>query len=205
MKKPVVLSGALFALVLITGAMIYARQHSGATKAASYVNALFDVATPTPTFGKIALQNVDDIVKRVQTPTPESAEPAGEVRTLEGGLQVQDIVVGTGAEAVAGSRVTVHYTGWHITAGERGSLRQGGKFDSSRDRGNPFTLTLGQGEVIRGWDVGLVGMRAGGKRMLVIPPALAYGAQGAGETIAPNETLLFEVELLSVTAKTARP
>jgi FKBP-type peptidyl-prolyl cis-trans isomerase FkpA len=105
-----------------------------------------------------------------------------------GGLQYADAQVGSGAEAAAGQRVTVHYTGW---------LTDGRQFDSSRDRGDPFRFNLGAGQVIRGWDEGVAGMRVGGRRTLVIPPDLGYGARGVGP-IPPNATLVFAVELLDV-------
>ena len=108
------------------------------------------------------------------------------------GLQTIDTQPGTGAEARKGQTVTVHYTGWLYQNGQ-----QGAKFDSSRDRNDPFRFALGAGMVIRGWDEGVAGMKPGGKRTLVIPPSLAYGARGAGRVIPPNATLLFEVELLS--------
>ena len=111
-------------------------------------------------------------------------------------LQSVDTTVGTGAEAVAGKRVRVHYTGWlydPTAANNRGT-----KFDSSKDRGQPFSFGLGGGEVIRGWDEGVQGMKVGGTRTLVIPPELGYGARGAGGVIPPNATLLFEVDLLAV-------
>jgi FKBP-type peptidyl-prolyl cis-trans isomerase FkpA len=112
----------------------------------------------------------------------------------ESGLQFQDLVVGTGAQASAGQQVTVHYTGW--LQNPDGSA--GKKFDSSVDRGQPFVFPLGAGHVIRGWDEGVAGMKVGGKRRLIIPAALGYGPRGAGEAIPPNATLIFDVELLGV-------
>ncbi len=104
-------------------------------------------------------------------------------------LTVEDLEVGSGEEATAGKRVTVHYTG---------TLTNGTKFDSSHDRGVPFTFNLGAGEVIKGWDLGVAGMKVGGKRKLTIPSELAYGERGAGADIPPGATLIFEVELLEV-------
>lgn len=105
-------------------------------------------------------------------------------------LQIEDLQAGTGAEATAGRTVDVHYTGW---------LTNGKKFDSSLDRGRPFSFPLGGGRVIKGWDQGVAGMKVGGKRKLTIPPELGYGAGGAGGgLIPPNATLVFEVELLAV-------
>lgn len=109
------------------------------------------------------------------------------------GLIIEDVTVGSGEEALAGKTVTVHYTGWLLEGG-----RQGKKFDSSRDRNDPFAFPLGGGRVIRGWDEGVAGMKIGGTRKLTIPPALGYGARGAGSVIPPHATLLFEVELLKV-------
>jgi FKBP-type peptidyl-prolyl cis-trans isomerase len=105
------------------------------------------------------------------------------------GLEYWDIKVGTGPTAVRGQMVKVHYTGW---------LTNGKKFDSSVDRAEPFTFTLGQGQVIKGWDEGVAGMKVGGKRQLRIPPELGYGDRGAGGVIPPNATLIFDVELLGV-------
>jgi FKBP-type peptidyl-prolyl cis-trans isomerase FkpA len=105
------------------------------------------------------------------------------------GLTIEDLVVGNGDTAAAGQRVSVHYTGW---------TTDGKKFDSSKDRGQAFIFSLGRGEVIRGWDEGVTGMKVGGKRKLTIPPELGYGSRGAGKVIPPNATLLFEVELLAV-------
>jgi FKBP-type peptidyl-prolyl cis-trans isomerase FkpA len=116
--------------------------------------------------------------------------------TTPSGLQYEDTVVGTGAEAAAGQRVKVHYTGW-LHAPEATDNR-GRKFDSSKDRGDPFVFGLGGGQVIRGWDEGVQGMKVGGTRVLVIPADLGYGARGAGGVIPPGATLVFEVELLAV-------
>ena len=109
------------------------------------------------------------------------------------GLQFEDTVPGSGAEARAGQHVTVHYTGWLFDSGVKGA-----KFDSSKDRNDPFEFALGAGQVIRGWDEGVQGMKVGGTRVLVIPPQLGYGARGAGGVIPPNATLMFEVELVAV-------
>ena len=111
-------------------------------------------------------------------------------------LQMTDNKTGTGAEAVAGKDVSVHYTGWLYDGGA--ADHHGRKFDSSRDHGEPFEFRLGAGMVIRGWDQGVSGMKVGGSRTLVIPPALGYGARGAGAAIPPNSTLVFDVELLGV-------
>lgn len=109
--------------------------------------------------------------------------------TTPSGLKYVDLQTGTGAEAKAGQNVKVHYTGW---------LTTGAKFDSSVDRGQPFSFPLGSGRVIRGWDEGVAGMRIGGRRKLTIPPELGYGSRGAGGVIPPNAELIFEVELLGV-------
>lgn len=109
------------------------------------------------------------------------------------GLQYEDTQLGEGDTATAGQAVSVHYTGWLFNDGE-----QGAKFDSSKDRQRPFDFNLGAGMVIKGWDEGVAGMRVGGVRTLIIPPALGYGARGAGGVIPPNATLKFEVELLGV-------
>src|SRR5215208_6195086 len=108
----------------------------------------------------------------------------------------KDDVAGSGSEAVAGRRVTVHYTGWLYD--QSAADHKGKKFDSSRDRGEPFSFRLGASEVIRGWDEGVAGMKVGGRRTLSIPPDYGYGARGAGGAIPPNATLLFDVELLDV-------
>ena len=109
--------------------------------------------------------------------------------TTASGLVIEELEVGTGAEATAGQQVQVHYTGW---------LTDGKKFDSSKDRNDPFVFGLGARQVIAGWDEGVQGMKVGGKRKLTIPASLGYGARGAGGVIPPNATLVFEVELLAV-------
>jgi FKBP-type peptidyl-prolyl cis-trans isomerase FkpA len=111
-------------------------------------------------------------------------------------LQITDGKVGTGAEAKSGRQVTVHYTGWLYDA--KAADKHGKKFDSSKDHGEPFSFKLGGGQVIRGWDQGVAGMKVGGTRTLVIPSELGYGQRGAGGAIPPNATLLFDVELLEV-------
>ena len=121
-------------------------------------------------------------------------KPAEKVVKLPSGLKYVDIKEGNGAEAKKGDSVEVHYTGWLTPDGEK----IGKKFDSSLDRKKPFPFTLGAGEVIKGWDEGVAGMKVGGKRKLIIPPELAYGKKGAGDDIPPNATLIFEVELLKI-------
>ena len=113
--------------------------------------------------------------------------------TTPSGLVIEELVVGNGNAAAAGQKVSVHYTGWLSQNGNKGT-----KFDSSKDRGEPFVFPLGKGHVIKGWDEGVAGMKVGGKRKLTIPPTLGYGARGAGGVIPPNATLEFDVELLGV-------
>ncbi len=136
--------------------------------------------TPAPTTGTSSSEPA--------TPAEESAAPTIDPATVTE-LQIEDLTVGTGAEAKPGTMVTVDYTGW---------LSDGTQFDSSVGSGQPFQFALGQGEVIPGWDQGVAGMKVGGKRRLVIPPALGYGDQGAGGVIPPGAVLIFDVELLGV-------
>lgn len=133
-------------------------------------------------------QAAEDLVVEEETNTEETS-PEETLVTTDSGLQYEDIVEGTGAMPQAGQRVTVHYTG---------TLEDGTKFDSSRDRNRPFSFTIGVGQVIKGWDEGVATMRVGGQRKLIIPPELGYGARGAGGVIPPNATLLFDVELLRI-------
>jgi FKBP-type peptidyl-prolyl cis-trans isomerase len=116
-----------------------------------------------------------------------------QVIEMPNGLKYTDTKTGDGATATPGNKVSVHYTGWLYNNGAKGA-----KFDSSVDRGQPFQFTLGAHQVIAGWDEGVAGMKVGGKRTLIIPPELGYGARGAGGVIPPNATLMFDVELLGV-------
>ena len=124
---------------------------------------------------------------------PSDAQPAPKPVTTSTGLQIIDTKVGTGASPKTGQTAVVHYTGWLSNNGAKGK-----KFDSSVDRNEPFEFPIGQGRVIRGWDEGVASMKIGGKRTLIVPPTLGYGAQGAGGVIPPNATLIFDVELLGV-------
>ena len=121
------------------------------------------------------------------------AQTAGKPMTTASGLQIIDSKVGTGASPKTGQTCVMHYTGWLYDNGQKGK-----KFDSSVDRNEPFEFPIGQRQVIAGWDEGVASMKVGGKRTLIIPPALGYGARGAGGVIPPNATLMFDVELLAV-------
>ena len=123
---------------------------------------------------------------------PSSAQTQGKMVTTASGLKYVDVKVGTGPEA-KGKTAVVHYTGWLYENGAKGK-----KFDSSVDRGEPFDFRVGAGQVIKGWDEGVATMKVGGKRTLIIPPELGYGARGAGGVVPPNATLMFDVELLGV-------
>ena len=126
-----------------------------------------------------------------QAAAPAQGQPA--MTTTASGLQFTDSTVGTGASPQTGQTCVMHYTGWLYTDGVKGK-----KFDSSLDRGQPFEFKIGAGQVIKGWDEGVASMKVGGKRTLIIPAALGYGARGAGGVIPPNATLMFDVELLGV-------
>jgi FKBP-type peptidyl-prolyl cis-trans isomerase len=136
-----------------------------------------------------------------ERPTSTSAaaevkEPSMASSTAPDKLKITDVKTGAGPAIKAGQTAVVHYTGWLYTPGAPDD--KGQKFDSSRDRNEPFSFGVGGGEVIGGWDQGVVGMQVGGQRRLVIPPALGYGARGAGGVIPPNATLLFDIELMSI-------
>ncbi len=126
-------------------------------------------------------------------PTAASAQSIGKTMTTPSGLQITDTKAGTGATPKTGQTCVMHYTGWLYENGVKGK-----KFDSSLDRGQPFEFSIGKGQVIGGWDEGVATMQVGGSRTLIIPPALGYGARGAGGVIPPNATLMFDVELLGV-------
>ncbi len=124
---------------------------------------------------------------------PAAAQTRGKIMTTASGLKIEDTKVGEGASPKTGQTCVMHYTGWLYVNGAKGA-----KFDSSLDRGQPFSFPIGAQRVIAGWDEGVATMKVGGKRTLIIPPELGYGARGAGGVIPPNATLLFEVELLDV-------
>ncbi len=147
------------------------------------VAALLMVAVAIPACAQKDTNQADEVAPSA----PRSTAASAKMVTTPSGLAYEDIVVGTGPSPKVGKLVKVHYTG---------TLQDGTKFDSSRDRGQPFEFTIGVGQVIPGWDEGLMGMKVGGRRRLVIPPQLGYGAAGAGGVIPPNATLLFDVELL---------
>jgi peptidylprolyl isomerase len=157
------------------------------TKGEAIAANLGETEPPIVAEAQIAQAAEDLMDEEPETTTEEASEET--LVTTDSGLQYEDIVEGTGAMPQKGQRVTVHYTG---------TLENGTKFDSSRDRNRPFSFTIGVGQVIKGWDEGVMGMRVGGQRKLVIPPELGYGARGAGGVIPPNATLLFDVELLRI-------
>jgi peptidylprolyl isomerase/FKBP-type peptidyl-prolyl cis-trans isomerase FkpA len=147
------------------------------------------ILTVAVTTGLIVFLLNNKSISELTVENPAEVVENKSTNNMQEELKIEDLVVGTGIEAVAGKTISVHYTG---------TLTDGTKFDSSKDRGTPFEFTLGAGQVIQGWDQGFAGMKVGGKRKLTIPASLGYGSQGAGGVIPPNATLIFEVELLGV-------
>jgi peptidylprolyl isomerase len=149
---------------------------------------------PLTTFSTLAAIALAALtISAVLVPTATMAQTPGKAMTTASGLQIIDTTVGTGAMPTPGQICVVHYTGWLYENGNKGR-----KFDSSLDRNNPLEFPVGQRRVIAGWDEGVASMKVGGKRTLIIPPELGYGARGAGGVIPPNATLIFDVELLDV-------
>jgi peptidylprolyl isomerase len=149
---------------------------------------------PRTTFSTLAAIALTVLTVSVTSmPTAAMAQTPGKAMTTASGLQIIDTTVGTGATPTPGQICVVHYTGWLYEEGKKGR-----KFDSSLDRNNPLEFPVGQRRVIAGWDEGVASMKVGGKRTLIIPPELGYGARGAGGVIPPNATLIFDVELLDV-------
>ena len=174
------ITGIIFiAVVLGLGALFIAQQTSQKNPLDNKITSSATPApTPTPTIQ----------ITQTPQPTAQNSTQSGTMVTMSDGLQTQDLTVGNGKEAKAGDTVTVNYLG---------TLENGTKFDSSYDRNQPFTTQIGVGAVIKGWDEGIPGMKIGGKRKLIVPAQLGYGAQSAG-TIPPNSVLVFEVELLGI-------
>jgi hypothetical protein len=177
-------TGAAAAL-LLSAVSIASAQEQGAAAAST-------TAAPLPA-GQVVPPGV---VVPPPPPTPEQVVAATAQEAAAAGLGVSELKVGKGSAALPGTVVAVHYTGWLHDATQPDG--KGSKFDSSRDRKQPFVFPLGQRRVIRGWDLGVVGMQVGGQRRLVIPAALAYGERGAGNVIPPGATLVFDVELLGL-------
>jgi len=173
---------AIAALILACAATANAQQESTTTAESLPQAETTPVAVPAST--------PDTATTADQVPVPTAAQPPAPQVTIT------DIKIGTGAEAADGVKIAVHYTGWLFDAKTRNN--HGKKFDSSYDRGSPITLRLGEHRVIKGWEQGLLGMKVGGKRTLIIPSELAYGARGAPGAIPPNATLVFDVNLVAV-------
>lgn len=185
----------LYVVIVIIGILVIILAWQDSQKQAPSVLDKLN-ATPSPVFGN-GSQTITPMAQQ-QLTNPDGNKNSGNqnsssqsaAQTLEGGVQIQDAVLGNGSEAKSGDTIAVNYTGY---------LENGQKFDSSYDRNKPFIFQLGAGQVIQGWDIGVAGMKEGGKRRIFIPSNLAYGEQGAGNgAIPPNANLVFDVELLSI-------
>ena len=187
MTKNFIIGIAFIAIVLGLGALFIQQQTNQKNP---LDNKLTNSASPIATITPVPTPTQPPLL--IQTPQPQivgqTSSQSGNMVTMANGLKIQDEVIGQGQEVKSGNTVTVHYLG---------TLENGTKFDSSYDRSQPFSTQIGVGTVIKGWDEGIVGMKVGGKRKLIIPAELGYGAQAAG-SIPPNSTLIFEVELLAV-------
>lgn len=187
MAKKIFLSLFAFLVVSITAFTFYKRNQANVHTDAASIGIGIGALTPTPIpAGQMAMQDAQSTIGSTSFDMKPTVSP-GPVKTLAGGMKMQDLIVGTGETAKRGMTVSVLYTG---------TLENGTKFDSSLDKKKPFQFVLGAGSVIKGFDTGITGMRVGGKRKLGIPPSLAYGMQGAGNVIPPNAPLYFDVELL---------
>jgi peptidylprolyl isomerase len=175
--KGILISFGIVAVAVLV--LFFAQPQSGSDKAIA--------SEPPATI--IANNAIENINTTTEEPTMTAAANDADLVTTESGLKYKELKVGAGATPTQGQTVTVHYVG---------TLEDGSKFDSSRDRNSPFSFKLGVGQVIKGWDEGLSTMKVGGRRQLVIPPELGYGARGAGGVIPPNAVLIFDVELLKI-------
>lgn len=177
-------------ITLICGLILIVVQITGVPNQANAGNLNSTTVASAPVSSVVSTTSDENVSKAtVQVAENIMADSTENVVTTESGLQYVDLKVGTGATPQKGEKVEVHYTG---------TLENGSKFDSSRDRNRPFSFTIGVGQVIKGWDEGVATMKVGGQRKLIIPPQLGYGDQGAGGVIPPNATLIFDVELLKV-------
>ncbi|MEM8611247.1 MAG: FKBP-type peptidyl-prolyl cis-trans isomerase [Cyanobacteria bacterium P01_H01_bin.105] len=182
--KEVLISLGVFTICCVVA---IATQLKGSEAIAS--NLTTDMATTATAKSTLVAQTASDLSPEETTEETTTDMADDNLMTTDSGLMYEDLEVGTGALPTKGQAVTVHYTG---------TLENGEKFDSSRDRNRPFSFTIGVGQVIKGWDEGVATMRVGGRRKLVIPPDLGYGPRGAGGVIPPNATLIFDVELIRV-------
>lgn len=175
-----------FGVLLACCVVLVVAQFTGGSNAEAIASSVSDIPAMAAAGSTLVAQSASDLMEDNMA---QEAAADGSVVTTDSGLQYEVITEGDGATPQPGQRVFVHYVG---------TLEDGTKFDSSRDRGRPFDFTIGQGQVIKGWDEGVGMMQVGDRRKLIIPPDLGYGARGAGGVIPPNATLIFDVELLRI-------